>query len=73
MKWNQYTYLFSLTPKFKNIHFNNFTLYFQTVGLDGGEYRNMAGEFNLLTRVTNEQWDMMEQMIRASNKKSKDN
>lgn len=29
----------------------------------------MAGEFNALSIVTNEQWDMMEAMIRKQNKK----
>ena len=43
----------------------------QTIALDGGEYRYMAGEFNLLDSVTEDQWDMMEKMIRSSNKKSK--
>lgn len=31
---------------------------------DGGEYPSMAGEFNQLREVTNEQWDIMEKMIR---------
>jgi len=31
---------------------------------DGGEYPSLAGEFNQLREVTNEQWDMMEKMIR---------
>ncbi len=26
----------------------------------------MAGEFNQLTRITDEQWDMLEAMIRAT-------
>ncbi|XP_076055503.1 2,4-dienoyl-CoA reductase [(3E)-enoyl-CoA-producing], mitochondrial-like isoform X2 [Oratosquilla oratoria] len=43
----------------------------ETVAFDGGEYRFMAGEFNILSKVTNEQWDFMEQVIRSSSKKSK--
>lgn len=39
------------------------------VRLDGGEACSLAGEFNALQRVTNEEWDMMEAMIRKSNKK----
>lgn len=43
----------------------------ETVTLDGGEFRCLAGEFNKLLKVTPEQWDMMEAVIRSSNKKSK--
>ncbi|KAK4316050.1 hypothetical protein Pmani_012755 [Petrolisthes manimaculis] len=43
----------------------------ETLAQDGGEYRFMAGEFNLLSRVTPDQWDMMEKLIRSSNKKAK--
>jgi len=43
----------------------------ETVTLDGGEFRSLAGEFNKLRQVTPEQWDMMEAMIRSTNKKSK--
>jgi len=43
----------------------------ETVTLDGGEFRMLAGEFNKLRQVTPDQWDMMEQMIRSTNKKSK--
>lgn len=39
-----------------------------TVTLDGGEFNALAGEFNALRRVTNEQWDLMEQMIRKNRK-----
>lgn len=45
---------------------------FQTLAQDGGEYRFMAGEFNLLNQVKPEEWDMMEKLIRSSNKKSKE-
>jgi len=43
----------------------------ETVTLDGGEFRMLAGEFNKLRQVTPEMWDVMEQMIRGTNKKSK--
>ncbi|XP_035528164.1 2,4-dienoyl-CoA reductase, mitochondrial-like [Morone saxatilis] len=36
------------------------------IRLDGGEYVSMAGEFNELRRVTPDQWNMMEQMIRST-------
>jgi len=39
--------------------------------LDGGEFSSLAGEFNALKVVTNEQWDLMESMIRQTNTKSK--
>jgi len=43
----------------------------ETVTLDGGEFRSLAGEFNKLRKVTPEQWDMMAQIIRSTNEKSK--
>eukprot|EP01119_Soliformovum_irregulare_P005285 TRINITY_DN17064_c0_g1_i1.p1 TRINITY_DN17064_c0_g1~~TRINITY_DN17064_c0_g1_i1.p1 ORF type:complete len:331 (+),score=93.55 TRINITY_DN17064_c0_g1_i1:30-1022(+) len=43
----------------------------QVVTLDGGESVMMAGEFNKLLSVTNEQWDQMEESIRKTNDKSK--
>ncbi|XP_046898447.1 2,4-dienoyl-CoA reductase, mitochondrial [Hypomesus transpacificus] len=36
------------------------------IRMDGGEYVSMAGEFNELTKVTSEQWAMMEAMIRGT-------
>ncbi|NWH59108.1 DECR protein, partial [Geococcyx californianus] len=36
------------------------------IRMDGGEYVSMAGEFNDLKKVTKEQWDMMEAMIRKT-------
>lgn len=36
------------------------------IRMDGGEYVSMAGEFNELKRVTNEQWSMLEAMIRGT-------
>ena len=50
---------------------NRFLIYFQTITLDGGEFRSLAGEFNKLRMVPPEMWDMMEKMIRSTNKKSK--
>jgi len=43
----------------------------ETVTFDGGEFRSLAGEFNLLRKVPKEMWDSMEQMIRSTNKKQK--
>merc|ERR1712186_133779 len=42
----------------------------ETVTLDGGEFRSMAGEFNKLREIPQEMWDMMEKMIRSTNKKT---
>ncbi|CAH2285543.1 2,4-dienoyl- reductase, mitochondrial [Pelobates cultripes] len=36
------------------------------IRMDGGEYVFMAGEFNSLQKVTNEQWDIMEKLIRKT-------
>ncbi|KAM8966848.1 2,4-dienoyl-CoA reductase [(3E)-enoyl-CoA-producing], mitochondrial [Pelodytes ibericus] len=36
------------------------------IRMDGGEYVFMAGEFNSLQKVTNEQWDVMEKIIRKT-------
>ncbi|KAJ8303405.1 hypothetical protein KUTeg_019801 [Tegillarca granosa] len=38
----------------------------EIVRFDGGEYYSRAGEFNELRQITNEQWDMMEAMIRKT-------
>ena len=43
----------------------------QIVDMDGGELTNLSGEFNYLYGIKQEQWDLMEQMIRESSKKSK--
>merc|ERR1711962_800655 len=43
----------------------------ETVTLDGGEFRSLAGEFNKLKMITEDQWDFMEAIIRSTNKKSK--
>ncbi|XP_068090972.1 2,4-dienoyl-CoA reductase [(3E)-enoyl-CoA-producing], mitochondrial [Hyperolius riggenbachi] len=36
------------------------------IRFDGGEYVNLAGEFNHLRKVTKEQWDIMEKLIRST-------
>ncbi|KAB5586410.1 hypothetical protein PHYPO_G00001280 [Pangasianodon hypophthalmus] len=36
------------------------------IRMDGGEYVSMAGEFNTLSKVTPEQWTVMEAMIRST-------
>ncbi|XP_040210540.1 2,4-dienoyl-CoA reductase [(3E)-enoyl-CoA-producing], mitochondrial [Rana temporaria] len=36
------------------------------IRMDGGEYVYMAGEFNSLQKVTQEQWDIMEKLIRKT-------
>jgi 2,4-dienoyl-CoA reductase len=41
----------------------------EIVTLDGGEKVGLSGEFNALSAVSQEQWDMMESMIRKTNKK----
>lgn len=41
------------------------------IQLDGGKLPFTAGDFNGLVKVDEEQWNMMEQIIRSSNKKSK--
>lgn len=43
----------------------------EIITFDGGEKRAFCGNFNALEIVPNEQWDMLEQIIRKSNKKSK--
>lgn len=42
-----------------------------TITFDGGEFNALAGEFNALRAVKDEEWDFMEQAIKKSNKKSK--
>jgi len=42
-----------------------------TILFDGGELGFNAGEFNALSKVEKEQWDVLEKAIRESNKKSK--
>ena len=43
----------------------------QIVTLDGGETVGLSGEFNALSAVSEDQWDQLENMIRAGNKKGK--
>ena len=44
----------------------------QVFKFDGGEFNSMAGEFNELRNVEQQQWDMIESMIRKGNKGSAD-
>jgi len=41
----------------------------EIVTFDGGESPALAGEFNALQRVSDKEWDMLEKMIRGTNKK----
>ena len=41
------------------------------MAIDGGELPYAGGMFNALDRVSQEQWDMMEQIIRQGNQESK--
>jgi hypothetical protein len=41
------------------------------VVLDGGELGFMAGEFNGFSKLKKEDWDKMEELIRAGNVKDK--
>jgi len=43
----------------------------EVVKFDGGETVALAGEFNALQAIKDEEWDMMEAMIRKGNKKTK--
>ena len=36
------------------------------IQFDGGEFNAMAGEFNSLMEVEQQQWDMLEAMIRKT-------
>ena len=38
----------------------------EVVTIDGGEWLQGAGEFNLFDDVTKEQWDMIEKMVRGA-------
>ena len=42
-----------------------------TIMLDGGKLPFTGGDFNGLVQIEKEQWDMLEQMIRSTNAKSK--
>merc|ERR1719391_1945615 len=44
----------------------------ETVTLDGGEFRSLAGEFNKLKMITEDQWDFMEQIIRRVQQAARD-
>jgi len=41
----------------------------EVITIDGGEWLKGAGQFNMLEEIPQEMWDVMEQMIRAKNKK----
>ena len=43
----------------------------QTIALDGGSYLYKAGDFNELTEITSDSWDMLEQMIRKTSNADK--
>uniref|UniRef100_K3X832 2,4-dienoyl-CoA reductase n=1 Tax=Globisporangium ultimum (strain ATCC 200006 / CBS 805.95 / DAOM BR144) TaxID=431595 RepID=K3X832_GLOUD len=45
----------------------------EIIHFDGGETVSNAGEFNMFSAVSKEQWDDLEAAIRASNEKSKKN
>eukprot|EP00794_Sanderia_malayensis_P019134 gene19134-21051_t len=40
----------------------------EVVYFDGGESRSLAGEFNVAERIPQDQWDMLEQMIKTKTK-----
>lgn len=42
----------------------------EIVTLDDGEAASLAGEFNALRTVTDDQWTALEGMIRKTNKKA---
>lgn len=41
----------------------------EVVTIDGGEWLQGAGEFNMLEKIPSEMWDMLEAMIKSKNKK----
>lgn len=41
----------------------------EVVTIDGGEWLQGAGEFNMLEKIPKEMWDMLEAMIKSKNKK----
>ncbi|MEG0915706.1 MAG: SDR family oxidoreductase, partial [Myroides sp.] len=41
----------------------------EVVTIDGGEWLQGAGEFNMLENIPKELWDMLEQMIKAKGSK----
>lgn len=43
----------------------------EVVTIDGGEWLNGAGQFNMLEHVPREMWDLLEQQIRAAKKQGK--
>lgn len=43
----------------------------EVVTIDGGEWLNGAGQFNMLQKVPEQMWDQLEETIRQANKKKK--
>ncbi|KAF2354271.1 NAD(P)-binding domain [Trinorchestia longiramus] len=43
----------------------------ESIAIDGGCYPYLGGEMNILDRVTPDEWDMLEKIIRANNKQDK--
>jgi hypothetical protein len=41
----------------------------EVITIDGGEWLQGAGQFNMLQQLPKEMWDMLEMMIRKSNPK----
>lgn len=41
----------------------------EVITIDGGEWLQGAGEFNMLEKIPKEMWDMLEMMIKSKNKK----
>lgn len=44
----------------------------EVVTIDGGEWIYGGGEFNMFSHIPKEMWDMLEEVIRSTNKKSKE-
>jgi hypothetical protein len=40
----------------------------EVITIDGGEWLQGAGEFNMLEKIPQELWDMLEMMIRSKKK-----
>lgn len=43
----------------------------EVVTIDGGEWLQGAGEFNMMDKLTAEEWDIMEQQVREANRKDR--
>ena len=42
----------------------------EVVTIDGGEWLQGAGQFNQMDAITQEEWDMLEKVVRSNQKKS---